>query len=209
MGSTKNRIVKAAVKLFKERGFHQVTVRNIAEEAQVSNGGFYHHFKTKDELLFYINEFIMDYVIKCAEKVIRKPQTPVEKMYGIVSSFVRAFYVYNLEVVVMYQESHYLAPEYYEKMRVKRDQYSQIVMEVIEEGVRTKEFRNVEPIKMIGFMIFGMVNWTYTWYEPTGELSIEEISERYVDFIFNALLTEEAKKNTNYKKYFIPCLDLE
>lgn len=209
MGSTKNRIVKAAVKLFKERGFHQVTVRNIAEEAKVSNGGFYHHFKTKDELLFYINEFIMDYVIKCAEEVIEMPQTPVEKMFGIISSFVRAFYVYNLEIVVMYQESHYLAPEYYEKMRVKRDRYSKIVIEVIEEGVRLNEFRNVEPIRMIGFMIFGIVNWTYTWYDPTGELTIEEISERYVDFIFNALLTEEAKQNLNYKQYFIPCSDLE
>lgn len=209
MDSTKNRIVKVAVKLFKERGYHQVTVRSIAEEAQISNGGFYHHFKSKDELLFFINEFIMDYVLEDAKKVIGKPQTPVEKMHGIISSFVKAFYVYNLEVVVMYQESHYLAPEYYEKMRVKRDEYSRIVTEVIEEGVKEKEFRNVEPVKMIGFMIFGIVNWTYKWYKLSGELSIEEITKRYIDFIFHALLTEDAKRNPDYQQYFYPTLELE
>lgn len=203
MEDKKTRIIQAAVQLFKERGFHQVSVRNIIKQASVSNGCFYHYFATKDELLFAINDFIMDYVLENAERVLNNSQTPVEKLYGILSTFIKTFYVYNEEVVVMYQENHYLAPEYYRKMRQKRDQYSRIVMNVLEEGVEKKEFRPLKPLSIVAFMIFGMVNWTYTWYDPDGELSIEEIAARYIDFIFNAILTEEAKQNPAYQSYFL------
>lgn len=203
MEDKKTRIIQAAVQLFKERGFHQVSVRNIIKQASVSNGCFYHYFATKDELLFAINDFIMDYVLENAERVLNNSQTPVEKLYGILSTFIKTFYVYNEEVVVMYQENHYLAPEYYRKMRQKRDQYSRIVMNVLEEGVEKKEFRPLKPLSIVAFMILGMVNWTYTWYDPDGELSIEEIAARYIDFIFNAILTEEAKQNPAYQSYFL------
>ncbi|NLL19076.1 MAG: TetR/AcrR family transcriptional regulator [Clostridia bacterium] len=203
MEDKKSRIIEAAVRLFKERGFHQVSVRNIIKEAAVSNGCFYHYFATKDELLFSINDFIMDYVIENAQQVLNSKQTPVEKLHGIISTFISTFYVYNREVVVMYQENHYLAPEYYQKMRQKRDLYSKIVMSVLDEGVKLKEFRPLEPLSIVAFMIFGMVNWTYTWYDPEGPLSIEEITDRYIDFIFNAILTEEAKQNPLYRPYFL------
>lgn len=203
MEDKKTRIIQAAVQLFKERGFHQVSVRNIIKQASVSNGCFYHYFATKDELLFAINDFIMDYVIENAQRVLENSQTPVEKLYGILSTFIKTFYVYNQEVVVMYQENHYLAPEYYQKMRQKRDQYSKIVMNVLEEGVEKNEFRPLKPLSIVAFMIFGMVNWTYTWYKPEGHLSIDEIAARYIDFIFNAILTEEAKQNPAYQSYFL------
>lgn len=199
----KNRILKAALKLFEKRGFHQVSVRNIISKAGVSNGCFYHHFNSKDELLYFINDFVMDYVLRCAKKILSANKSPTEKLHGIITTFVKTFYLYNLEVVVMYQESHYLTPEYYEKMRLKRDEYNNIVLSILKEGVEKEEFRPIEPLTVVAFSIFGMVNWTYTWYDPQGALSIEEISNRYVDFIFNGILTEKAKRKPSYQQYFL------
>ncbi|HHY60751.1 MAG TPA: TetR/AcrR family transcriptional regulator [Clostridia bacterium] len=204
MEDRRTRIIQAAVRLFRERGFHQVSVRNIIKEADVSNGCFYHYFTTKDELLFAINEFVMDYVLVKAQEVLRQHKTPVEKLHGIISGFMSTFYRYHDAVVVMYRENHYLAPEYYQKMRQKRDLYYRIVMDVLAEGVAKKEFRPFEPLSIVAFMIFGMVNWLYTWYEPEGCLSIEALRDRYIDFIFHALLTEEAKRNPLYRSYFLP-----
>ncbi|HHW07482.1 MAG TPA: TetR/AcrR family transcriptional regulator [Clostridia bacterium] len=203
MQDRRTRIIQAAVKLFKERGFHQVSVRNIIKEADVSNGCFYHYFTAKDELLFAINEFIMDYVLEKAQEVLQPGKTPVEKLHGIISGFMSTFYRYNDAVVVMYQENHYLAPEYYQKMRQKRDLYYRILTDVLAEGVAKKEFRPLEPLPIVAFMIFGMVNWLYIWYDPEGDLSIEELRDRYIDFIFHALLTEEAKQNPSYRSYFL------
>lgn len=54
---TKARIFKAAKDILKKKGYEELSIKNICEEAGVSNGSFYHHFKTKDDLLsYYIEE---------------------------------------------------------------------------------------------------------------------------------------------------------
>lgn len=54
---TKNRIFSAAKSILQTEGYDALSIKNICEEAGVSNGSFYHHFKTKDDLLsYYIEE---------------------------------------------------------------------------------------------------------------------------------------------------------
>ena len=54
---TKARIFNAAKRILKKSGYEQLSIKNICEEAGVSNGSFYHHFETKDDLLsYYIEE---------------------------------------------------------------------------------------------------------------------------------------------------------
>ena len=50
---TKERIFKAAKEILQRNGYENLSIKNICEEAGVSNGSFYHHFKTKDDLLSY------------------------------------------------------------------------------------------------------------------------------------------------------------
>lgn len=53
---TKERIFRAAKKILQKNGYEELSIKNICEEAGVSNGSFYHHFKTKDDLLSYYIE---------------------------------------------------------------------------------------------------------------------------------------------------------
>lgn len=53
---TKDRIFKAAKRIMKKNGYEGLSIKNICEAAGVSNGSFYHHFKTKDDLLSYYIE---------------------------------------------------------------------------------------------------------------------------------------------------------
>ena len=54
---TREKIFRAAKKILQKKGYEELSIKNICEEAGVSNGSFYHHFKTKDDLLsYYIEE---------------------------------------------------------------------------------------------------------------------------------------------------------
>ena len=53
---TKEKIFKAAKRILQRSGYETLSIKNICEEAGVSNGSFYHHFKTKDDLLSYYIE---------------------------------------------------------------------------------------------------------------------------------------------------------
>ena len=53
---TKEKIFQAGKRILQKSGYGALSVKNICEEAGVSNGSFYHHFKTKDDLLSYYIE---------------------------------------------------------------------------------------------------------------------------------------------------------
>lgn len=60
----KQEILKIAMNLFSEKGYSQTTVNDIINSAGASKGGFYHHFKSKEEV---IDSIIMDYVSETLE----------------------------------------------------------------------------------------------------------------------------------------------
>lgn len=59
---TKESILNAAIVLMEKKGFEELTVKNICEEAGVSNGTFFYHFKTKEALMdYYLTEKFAEY----------------------------------------------------------------------------------------------------------------------------------------------------
>lgn len=69
---TRERIFDAAAKIMRQHGEEYATIANICEEAGISKGTFFYHFKSKDELLrYYLTERFDNYVV---EKHVRDTQ---------------------------------------------------------------------------------------------------------------------------------------
>ncbi|MGY4689480.1 TetR/AcrR family transcriptional regulator [Salibacterium sp. K-3] len=201
--TTKQRITEAALQLFEEFGFHAVTVDKIVQESGTSKGGFYHNFKSKDELLYTIHESFITYIIEKAYQAHASWDTPAEKLYETVHSFVRMFEVYQAHVTVFYQESLYLSPDYFDSIKRKRDRYKDMMFSVVEDGKKHGDFRQELPVPITSMAIFGMINWTYKWYKADGEYSVREIADIYADLIMQAVLTENARNKPEYQRFFL------
>ena len=191
------------MELFEQQGYHRVSVLQIVEACGTSKGGFYHHFQSKDELLYVIHDYFISYVLKNAEEVIGLSITPTMKLQRIIQSFVKVFDLYKPHISVFYQESNYLKSPYVERISEKRDKYRDIIYRVLEEGREEGEFREELPVPITGMLILGMVNWTYKWYRADGENTIEEIASIYADFIFQSLWTDRAKQDPVYARYLL------
>jgi AcrR family transcriptional regulator len=201
--STKQRITEAALRLFEENGFHAVTVDKIVQESETSKGGFYHNFKSKDELLYTIHDSFITFVLDKAKDAYERYNTPAERLYETVKSFVMMFDMYRSHVTVFYQESLYLAPDYFQSIKNKRDQYKEMMFKVVKEGIELGEFRPELPVPITSMAIFGMINWTYKWYKSDGRYSIEEIGGIYADFVMYSILTKEALDKEDYQRFFL------
>ncbi len=95
----------------------------------------------------------------------------------------------------------YLKPQYIQVIKKKRDQYRDLLFQVIEEGREKGEFRTELPIEITGMSILGMVNWTYKWYRVDGGKTIEEIANIFTDIVLQSIWTEHAKNIQDYQKY--------
>lgn len=199
----KDRIIESSLRLFEANGYHRVTVDQIVKESGTSKGGFYHNFKSKDELLYTIHDQFISYVLEKGKEAYEKWSTPTEQLHAIIKSFVVMIDLYKSQVTVFYQESYYLAPEYFKEIKIKRDQYKELLFQVIQEGKGCGEFRNELVVPIVSMAIFGMINWIYKWYKKNGGNTIGEIADIYADVILHSLLTPEAKENPNFSRFFL------
>lgn len=184
----RERIIDASLLLFERHGFHGVTVNQIVETAGISKGGFYHHFTSKDELLFVIHDIFISYVLERAVQANQENLTPTSRLQKIIKEFVSVFDIYKAHLTVFYQESNYLQSQHEAIVKKKRNEFKEIIRGVIEEGVDRGEFRSSLSVDITTMAILGMVNWTYKWYQKNGEKSIEEIADYYTDLILHALV---------------------
>ncbi|WP_318937156.1 TetR/AcrR family transcriptional regulator [Oceanobacillus halotolerans] len=184
--------MQSALVLFEQHGYHGVSVNDIVENVGTSKGGFYHHFTSKDELLFVIHDAFISYALEKATIATNTYQTPTKKLQAIVNDFVKVFDLYKSHIAVFYQESNYLQPKYKKLIKRKRDQFKNIIIAVIDEGKKRGEFRRDIPTDITSMAILGMVNWTYKWFKRDGSKTIDEISDVYIDLLLHAILSETA-----------------
>lgn len=83
--STRDHILQTALSLMKERGFDDVSIREICREAQVTTGAFYHHFSSKDVLLLNCFSPLKGYLQKALAAADDAP--PVEKLRLLVTAY--------------------------------------------------------------------------------------------------------------------------
>ena len=173
------------------------------EDVGTSKGGFYHHFTTKDELLFVIHDTFITYVLEKANNANETFISPTKKIQAIIKGFVKVFDLYKPHISVFYQETIYLKPQYEQLIKKKRDQFKQIIIQAISEGKACGEFREDLSVEITSMAILGMVNWTYKWYQPSGPKSIEDIGEAFIDFILHGLLQVETLSSDAYEQVLI------
>ena len=201
MSDLRETIIRTSLDLFDQKGFHGVTVKEIVQASNTSKGGFYHHFQSKDELLFVIHDTFITYVLKEAQAANVTHSSPIPKVQAIIQSFVQVFDLYKPHISVFYQESLYLKPEYEEKIKGKRDEFKRMIFNVIHEGQELGCFRKELPLEITGMAILGMVNWIYKWYRRDGTYTIDQIAEVFTDLVLHFLLP--GKQDSEYFNHML------
>jgi TetR/AcrR family transcriptional regulator, cholesterol catabolism regulator len=197
--SSQEKIIQSALHLFETYGYSRVTVDQIVKESGTSKGAFYHHFKSKDELLYRIHDVCISLVIEKGQEACQKYAVPTERLFEMIRSYVLLFDSYRTHVAVINEEILYLPSEYFEKIEEKRNRYEEMFFKVIENGIQTGEFRKDLVVPITTRAILGMFNWVYKWYKCKENYSLEEIAAIFNDFILRSVLSEENKFNSEAK----------
>lgn len=100
----RNQIISGALTLFKEKGFHRTTTREIAKESGFSIGTLYEYIRTKEDVLYLVYEAINDHVYKHLEKVIDSKESSIDNLVYIIESYYRLMDEMQEEVIILYQE---------------------------------------------------------------------------------------------------------
>lgn len=172
----KDRVFRVALELFGERGFDAVSVDEIISRAEISKGGFYHHFSRKDDLLYAIEEVFMDHMVQQMEQAAATGAGAEERLRAILRIAVDMVVNNRAYFRVFFREDAILATKRFRPIRQKRARVEELVRAVIREGIERGELRADLPAEVVSSALFGMGLWTYRWFNPSDELSTERLA---------------------------------
>jgi TetR/AcrR family transcriptional regulator, cholesterol catabolism regulator len=182
-------ILRTAARIFAEKGYHPTTMRDISRETQVSLAGLYYYCKSKEELLFLIQDNCFGRVHDRLRERLREATQPVEKLRLVIENHLSFFAANMAEMKVLSHEADSLAGEMRAHVSGKKQQYTRLVRRILAEAQQQNPGAQKIDLTVATYALFGMMNWIYNWYDPRGVVSVTELVENLTRLFLNGFLT--------------------
>jgi AcrR family transcriptional regulator len=178
-------ILHAAAQLFRERGYDAASMNDLAAALNLSKGALYHHFQSKDEILFHI----MQHAMEITEEQVKKPvlllADPQERLRSCIRLHIHVvLQTRDREITVMLHENHPLPAEYRRLINARKKEYVHFVERLIEDAQQARGSKSRVTPKAAAFALLGMINWIYQWYRSDGAISEAALVDQFTEIIF-------------------------
>jgi AcrR family transcriptional regulator len=182
------RVLAAAASVFAERGFHKASVRDVVAAAGMSLAGLYHYFPSKADLLYEITARAFDSLLARLDAAPAGP--PRQRLTTFVRNHLSFFLSRPHEMKVLVRETESLPEGLEAEVAEKKRRYYQRGHDILREldAGRNSE----EELRLATLALFGMLNWTYSWYRPERDGSPERLTERMLGLFLDGFLGSPA-----------------
>jgi AcrR family transcriptional regulator len=182
---SRQEILRTAARLFQQRGYDATSMSDVAASMKLSKGGLYHHFKSKDEILFHLMDHAMDISQEQVIDRVREITDPEDRLRTLIRLHIGVVLrERDREITVMLHENHPLPPGLRRRVNARKKNYVQFVESTIVEVQKARESKGAVTPRAAAFALMGMINWIYQWYHPEGELQEEDLVRQYTEIFF-------------------------
>ncbi len=185
--SREHQLLEAASCLFKEKGYHNTSMQDLADALGVQKGSLYYYIESKEELLRLLLERAASLLGSRIDEIYAADIPAAEKLRRALEHHATTIMNHLNPVSIYLNEYRNLAPERLGEVLSARKHYERVLMQILEDGVAGGEFRPIN-IKMAMFGLLGMLNWTHQWFSPDGEFTSREIAVTLADLALGGLV---------------------
>ncbi len=186
---SRQEILRTAARLFQQQGYDATSMNDVAAALKLSKGGLYHHFQSKDEILFDLMDHAMDITQERVINPVRDIADPEERLRMLIRLHIEVVLsVRDREITVMLHENHPLSPSLRRRINTRKKDYVHFVESLIAELQRARQSKGIVSPRAAAFALLGMINWIYQWYRPEGTLQEEDLVRQYTEIFFAGAL---------------------
>ena len=176
------RIRRAAIALFRERGYHGTPVRELARIVKIEAASLYYHFPSKQTILLDILDRTLDDLLGGLARATGDMGGAEGRLRAAVRFHVLFHSERRDEAFVSHSELRSLTPPNLRRIVAKRDRYERAFRAILTGGVKAGVFA-IPDVKLAAAGILTMCTGVASWYSDHGRLRPEAIAERYVEMI--------------------------
>jgi len=186
---SRQEILRTAARLFQQQGYDATSMNDVAAALKLSKGGLYHHFQSKDEILFDLMDHAMEITQERVINPVRDIADPEERLRMLIRLHIEVVLsVRDREITVMLHENHPLSPSLRRRINTRKKDYVHFVESLIAEVQRARQSKGTISPRAAAFALLGMINWIYQWYRPEGTLQEEDLVRQYTEIFFAGAL---------------------
>ena len=187
-------LLEIASRLFAMHGYAGTSLRDIAEEAQITKAALYYHFPNKEALYQQI-------VVDNLQALIDRVNAALESAASATDK-VRTFMLTSADVYAEAPDAWLagsntfwssMSPDTRAAAIGRRDKYEKLLRSCLAEGVASGEFRQVDPA-LTGRLLLSTLNQLARWHSPKGRLTPRQVIEQYLDIILLGLKPQGSGK---------------
>jgi TetR/AcrR family transcriptional regulator, cholesterol catabolism regulator len=179
-------IIDTSARVFARSGYHATGIAELCEANGLGKGAFYHYIRSKEELLAAIHDRVMDEVMLGADRVAEAGGSPSAQLSMLGDELLDVIHRYPDHVWVFLHEFPALTEERAERFRGRRREYERRVEGVLQAGVESGEFRDVDA-RLTALAWLGMHNYTYLWLKPGGPVSARDVAKPFADIFLRGI----------------------
>lgn len=179
-------ICDAAITLFSRKGFHQTSVREIAEACGLGIGTLYSYIKTKEDILYLVYRRILEIFEARMLEATKGIEDPRLQLKAALEATLRIYDECQDVVVLLYQESHAIGRQGLQALFEVDRTYVGVFREILERGTRAGHFAVKEPHLLAVCILFLSAVWDLKRWNLKG-YTLETVIESLTTLVLNGI----------------------
>ncbi len=178
-------ILQAATQLFAQHGFASTSMNQVADACGLSKAALYHYFRDKDAMLVSITEEHVLHLRAIVDDVVSQPQDAARHLRTLILRFVKAYAGAQQAHRVLTEDTRFLTPKDRERVLAHERHMVQAFANAIQ--AHRPDLQGTPLSKPLTMLLFGMINWMFTWLQQDGELTHDAMAPIVVDLFLGGL----------------------
>ncbi len=180
-------VYAAALRLFREKGYHATSMQDIAVAVGLYKGSLYHYIGGKQDLLLQVFDRATGKLVADVEAIAADSSLPPSAQLRLVVGAHVSAVSTNMDALTVYlHEWRALAGDALASVQAQSERYTLLVSEIVGRGVTLGEFETSD-VRIATLGLLGMCNWLCQWYHPDGRLGPAEIAGHFADLVLDGL----------------------
>lgn len=178
-------ILRHAAELFARRGYPATSMNEVAEACGLSKPTIYHYFRDKYNLLVHIADGHVSRLHALVEEVEGQHLEPEARLRELIHRFVEEYAEAHHAHRVLTEDVRFLQPEDSERILGKERAVVAVFARAVAQMRPDTEAAGLA--KALTMLLFGMINWMFTWLRPEGSLTHEDLAPMVADLFFGGV----------------------
>lgn len=188
----------AAAREFADKGYAAATIADIARTCGVSKALMYHYYRDKEHLLADIAESYIERLQTIIDQVRAEALPPAAHLRRLIELFMAEYEHSAARHRVLVQDVKYLQRAHRSRVLAKERKVVLGYVDVVKELAPQSERDDlIKPLTMI---LFGMINWTFTWFKERGPLSYADMAPIVADLFLGGVARVRAPAQTRKQR---------